>query len=107
MAARVHLIAPAGTCKDFIQAIGAHTPESLVAMVQQAVGSAISVTADMTLLAAEEEELRGGRTDDERRAADIETALAADDVQALAPGVTIALANPLHSLSSHDWLLGE
>jgi len=83
VAARVHLIAPAGSCKDFIETIGARTPEGLVSIVQKAMGPAFSVTVDAELLTAEEDELRGGRFDDERRAADIETALADSEVCAL------------------------
>lgn len=83
MAARVHLIAPAGTCKGVTETLGARTPEGLVSIVQEAMGSAFVVTADAELLAAEEDELRGGRFDDQRRAADIQAALADDRVCAL------------------------
>lgn len=83
MAPRIHLIAPAGTCSDFIKAIGAHSPEQLVAIAQEAIGSVFTVTANEALLDIKEDELGGGRTDDEARAADITTALADDDVAAL------------------------
>jgi muramoyltetrapeptide carboxypeptidase len=60
-----------------------HSPDELVATIQGLVGDAYEVTADMELLAAEEDERRGGRCDDRRRAADIEAALGDDAVRAL------------------------
>jgi len=80
---RVHLIAPAGVSRPFFTKLDCDTPEAFVAMVQRAIGPAFPVTADVELLAAREDESRGGRTDDARRAADIQTALANDEVVAL------------------------
>jgi len=80
---RVHLIAPAGVCGPFLTKLECDTPEALVAMVQRAIGPTFTVTADVELLAAMEDESRGGRTDDTGRAADIQAVLADDEVVAL------------------------
>jgi len=83
VADRLHLVAPAGECRPFFDKLDCKSPEAFVALVQQAIGDGFTVTADSVLLAAREDEARGGRTDDARRAADIEAALADDDVVAL------------------------
>ncbi len=80
---RVHLIAPAGSCRPFFNALGLSTAAELVSLVQGTIGTDFQVTADLALLNAGEDERGGGRTDDQRRAADIESALFDDDVVGL------------------------
>jgi len=83
VAARVHLIAPAGTCEVLLPLINVSEPADLVAIAQEAMGPDFEVTADVGLLASREDDQHGGRDDDEQRAADIQHALADDDVCAL------------------------
>lgn len=75
---RIHLIAPAGSCRPFLDAIGAASAAELIAMVQSAVGTAFDVVGDHRLIEAEEDEHRGGRSDDRERADDLQHALADD-----------------------------
>jgi len=58
-------------------------PQELVSQAQAAIGPEYQVTADIDLLNAEEDEERGGRTDDDARAADITQALTSDDIAAI------------------------
>lgn len=55
----------------------------LVAIIQEAVGSNYSVTANESLMDIKEDESRGGRRDDLQRAEDIEQALGDDHVSAI------------------------
>lgn len=80
---RIHLIAPAGSCRPFLDAIADGSADRLISLVQQAVGDAYEVTANKKLLMAEEEEDHGGRSDDAERVADIQSALADDRVACL------------------------
>jgi muramoyltetrapeptide carboxypeptidase len=79
----VHLIAPAGDCRDFFRKLGVGSADGFLSLVRESIGPALTVTADRALLEAREKESRGGRDDDESRARDIESALASDDVVAL------------------------
>lgn len=62
---------------------GLTSPAQLVELFQANIGPRYRITGDLELLGAKEDELRGGRRDDERRAADIAAALADDGVAAL------------------------
>jgi len=73
---RMHLIAPAGPARPFFAAMKLESAEAFVGYVQRIVGDGYDVTANGTLLEAEEDGLRGGRTDDGARAADLQQALA-------------------------------
>lgn len=73
---RLHLIAPAGVLWPFLQHLRFDEPNELTRLVRDAIDAAYEVTADETLLAAREDEYRGGRTDDAARARDIQDALA-------------------------------
>ena len=77
------MIAPAAPCRSFFSALGGCSAQDFVADVQEWVGSTYEVTADAALMNADEDELVGGRTDDRRRAEDIERALAEDAVVAV------------------------
>ena len=77
------MIAPAAPCRSFFSALGGCSAQDFVADVQEWVGSTYEVTADAALMNADEDELVGGRTDDRRRADDIERALAEDAVVAV------------------------
>lgn len=83
MAARIHLMAPAGSCRSFFGRLGLRGAAEFTARVQEFLGGRFRATADDTLLDASEDEAHGGRNDDARRAADIQAALADADVAAL------------------------
>ncbi len=83
MSPRIHLIAPAGSCRSFFERLGLRGAAEFTARVQDYVGGRFRVTADEALLDASENEALGGRDDDARRAADIQSALADSDVAAL------------------------
>jgi muramoyltetrapeptide carboxypeptidase len=80
---RIHLIAPAGSCRPFLEALGLSTAAEIINLVQGVVGSSFEVTGDHELIEADEDENHGGRQDDEHRARDINTALADDQVVAV------------------------
>ena len=77
------MISPAAPCRSFFSALGGCSAQDFVADVQEWVGSTYEVTAGAALMNADEDELVGGRTDDRRRAEDIERALANDAVVAV------------------------
>ena len=80
---KLHLIAPAGPCRPFFQALKIDTAAGLLACVQEGIGPDYHVTGNESLIGAREDEDHGGRDDDEQRAADIENALADSDVAAI------------------------
>ncbi len=80
---RIHLIAPAASCRPFLQYALIPSAEALIGIVQDAVGDGYEVTGNPRLIDAEEDEDLDGRQDDAERAADIEEALADDRVAAL------------------------
>lgn len=80
---RIHLIAPAGSCRSFVEGTDFKTIPSLLTFIREAVGPRYKCTADESLLDADEEESRGGRRDDAARAKDIEAALADDNYAAI------------------------
>ena len=81
---RIHLVAPAGSCSRFLDQLGVASAEPLVDLIRATVAERFVVTADTALIDAAEDEMTGGRRDDERRAADLTGALADDDVIAVA-----------------------
>lgn len=83
MPPRIHLIAPAGSCRSFFERLELRCAAEFIARVQGYLGTGFSVTADEGLLDATESEGHGGRDDDARRAADIQSALADSEVAAL------------------------
>jgi len=80
---RIHLIAPAGSCRAFVKDLGLASAEKLIALVQTLAGPKFSVCGDAALIEAEENERRGGRDDDQRRAEDLQRALSDDAVAAI------------------------
>ena len=80
---QVHLIAPAGSCRPFLQALGVTSGAELIAIAQDAIGPTYDVTGDEELIEAREQERGGGRVDDIHRAADLERALGSDPVAAV------------------------
>ncbi|MBI4717417.1 MAG: LD-carboxypeptidase [Planctomycetes bacterium] len=82
-ARRIHLIGPAGPCRPFLSQLRLAGSAELIALVQECVGGAYEVSGDAALLDAVEDEAHGGRTDDARRASDIEEALADSNVAAI------------------------
>ncbi|MBI1826245.1 MAG: LD-carboxypeptidase [Planctomycetes bacterium] len=83
MRKRIHLIAPAGSCKPFFRAVGIHDARDLVGRVRSCIGEHYEVTADPTLIEVDEDESHGGRRDDDARAKDIENALGDSSVAAI------------------------
>lgn len=81
--ANIHLSAPAASCRPLLRRLGLESAEELLAVVQEVVAPNHVVTGDAELIQAGEDELRGGRDDDARRAADIEMALADDATRAI------------------------
>jgi len=81
--AKIHLIAPAGSCRRFVEQLGLASADTLIAHIQGIVGSDFAVTGDADLIAAAEDDDRGGRGDDRERAADIQRALADQEVAAI------------------------
>ncbi len=80
---RIHLIAPAGSCRPFIEQAGFDSAAKFIDHVGRVVGGDYEVTGDADIIVASEDEMHGGRTDDRRRAADIQGALADDRVVAI------------------------
>lgn len=112
---RIHLIAPAGNVRSFLETIGDKTGDAFLERVASVIGSAYRVTADVELLLADEDEVRGGRTDDARRAQDIQAALGDEEVRAIVAvrgGAWFARVLPridfsvLESRRSPVWVLG-
>ncbi|UCC30215.1 MAG: LD-carboxypeptidase [Phycisphaerales bacterium] len=79
----IHLIAPAGSCQPFFDAIGIRSAAELIAIVEEAVGQGYQVSGSAALIERGEDEAHGGRRDDRDRAADIQQALADDGVVAV------------------------
>lgn len=101
MSNRMHLIAPAGTCRAFLQtlhrvsqpslgqgrtshsAVAAISPKTLIDLIQGMVGETYRVTGNESLIDVEEHELDGGRHDDRERAQDLQEALADDNTRVI------------------------
>lgn len=80
---KIHLIAPAGSCRPFLEALELESAAELIALAQDAIGPSYDVTGDEEVIEAREVEHGGGRVDDACRAADLERALADDQVVAI------------------------
>ena len=63
-----------------LTALGCGSTSELIRLIQQAVGARYRVTGSAALIEADEDEHHGGRSDDARRAADLQHALADDRV---------------------------
>ncbi len=79
----LHLTAPAGSCLDLMKRLGCTAAGDLISLVQTTVGLGYRVTGDQRVIEAPEDDDRGGRTDDARRAADVQRALGDDRVAAI------------------------
>lgn len=82
-AARIHLIAPAGSCGAYLRQLNCDNVPQLCALVREWTGSTCGVTANEALIFGEEDESDGGRNDDAHRADDITAALRDDDCLAI------------------------
>lgn len=80
---RIHLVSVAGSTAELLRRLGDVSSAGLIEMVQRAVGDRFCVTGNETLIAQPEDDMHGGRFDDRQRAADIEEALADDEVAAV------------------------
>jgi len=80
---RIHLVAPAGSCRDFLAISKLNTANNLISLVQDEVGDGFRITGNPSLIDSEEDDLAGGRRDDSERAADLEEALSDDSVAAI------------------------
>lgn len=83
MPSRIHLIAPAGSCRTFLRQLDTRDVPDFLDLVQGGVGADFNVSVDEAQLLATENEARGGRTDDDARVRDIQSALADDEVIAI------------------------
>lgn len=79
----LHLAAIAGSCRSMMERLGCASARELINLVQGLVGRRFRVTGNATLIEAPEDDERGGRNDDARRAADFQRALANDRVAAV------------------------
>ncbi len=79
----IHLIAPAGNLKSFYENLQVSGALEMMELFQVFVGSDFILRGDHEILDTAEDELRGGRTDDEARARDITLALADPNVAAI------------------------
>jgi muramoyltetrapeptide carboxypeptidase len=79
----IHLIAPAGSLQSFYKNLGVENGAQMMVLFQDYVGSEFQLTADLRILEGHEDELHGGRFDDDVRAEDITQALADDSVAAI------------------------
>jgi len=79
----IRLTAPAGSCRRMLGELGCGSADELLALIRAAVGPAYRVTGDRRLIEATEDDARGGRSDDLRRAGDLQRALADDRVAAV------------------------
>ncbi len=82
--ARIHWTAPAGSCRRFYEVLGVGGAEGFLRLVRSVCEPAFQVSGDIALLDAVEDDQRGGRGDDEQRARDLTSALADDEVAAVA-----------------------
>lgn len=82
-ASRLHLVAPAASCRSFMERLGFGWARELIAFVQETVGSDWLITGNESLIEATEDESVGGRSDDCERAVDLQRALGDDRVRAL------------------------
>jgi len=80
---RVHLIAVGSSIASRLAKHGLHDVDGLRARVAQALGGRFRVTANRACLLADEDDRRGGRTDDVRRARDLQRALGNGRVAAI------------------------
>jgi len=63
-----------------LTALGCGSTSELIRLIQQTIGAGYRVTGSAALIEADEDEQHGGRSDDARRAADLQRALADDRV---------------------------
>jgi len=80
---RLHLAAPAGSCRAFLRDAELSSAAHLIDLVRETIGDVVDVSGDPHLIDADEDEKKGGRHDDAARAADIQAALADDEVAAI------------------------
>ncbi len=80
---RIHLIAPAGSARPFLEAMGFASGAELLEATRRALSDRYDVTGETDLLEAGEDVRHGGRRDDRERAEDITRALADDAVSAI------------------------
>jgi muramoyltetrapeptide carboxypeptidase len=80
---KIHLISPAGSCKPFFVAMSVTSATELIVIVQAAVGANYVVTGNKDIIEAGENELAGGRNDDQARADDLQQAFQDEDVSAI------------------------
>jgi len=80
---RIHLLCVAGSCRELLADVECKSAGDLIDFVQSAVGPAYWVTGDARLIEAPEDDASGGRSDDARRARDLQRALTDDCVAAI------------------------
>ena len=80
---KIHLMAPAGNLRSFYQHLGVENGAAMLSLFQKYAGNDFKLTADLRILDAAENEMTGGRRDDDDRAADFTYALGDPDVTAI------------------------
>lgn len=80
---RIHITAVGSPAKEELQRLGVGDIHGLVALAQRGAGDCYRVTASEAMITAEENDHRGGRTDDPERIAEVEALLADDTVAAV------------------------
>jgi len=83
MTQKIHLMAPAGNLRSFYQHLGVENGAEMLSLFQKFAGGDFKLTADLRILDAAENEMTGGRSDDEDRAADFTDALGDPHVAAI------------------------
>lgn len=81
----LHICAPASPVGEDLEPLGIHSWDDLQVAVRGAVGADWRITGDPRLIWAPFEPDHAGRTDDSARAADLQAALANDQVRAIVP----------------------
>ncbi len=79
----IHVTSVGSSAADEIRRLGVGTPKELFRRIERVVGPRYRVTGASRIIMTPVDEWKGGRADDAARAADVEKALANDDVAAL------------------------
>ncbi len=78
----LRLLGVAGSCRDLLPSLGCRCTAELTALVEDALGGVLRVTADASLIEADEDPECGGRFDDDARIAELNGVFGDDRVVA-------------------------
>jgi len=79
----IYLLSVAGSDRNLPAQLGLRSGKELIGFVQEIVGQEYRVRGNLKLLEAQEDEYRGGRRDDTKRAKVMQRVLADDDIRAV------------------------